>query len=127
MSRKIMLLAGVVLIAAMVTSGTAFAAKGGGGRKPGPGGGANVGTCVVAPNPVAVGANLIIQGSKYAPGEGLVVKLTNSGGTTFRWTTADAKGSFVMTWWTYAAGANTVNIYDTARSTFLSSCPFTAY
>jgi len=127
MSRKIMLLAGVVLIAAMVTSGTAFAAKGGGGRKPGPGGGANVGTCVVAPNPVAVGANLIIQGSKYAPGEGLVVKLTNSGGTTFRWTTADAKGSFVMTWWTYAAGANTVNIYDTASSAFLSSCPFTAY
>jgi hypothetical protein len=127
MSRRILLFAGVVLIAAMLTSGTALAAKGGKGKKPAPGGNTTVGTCVVAPNPVAVGANLVIQGSEYAPGKGLVVRLVNSGGTTFRWTTADVNGGFTMSWWTYAAGANTVYIYDAAKSTFLSSCPFTAY
>lgn len=94
MSRKIMMLAGVVLIAAMVTSGTALAAKGG---KPG-GGASRTGATLtvyqggVQVTSVPVGAPFEVRGSGFAPNS--TVYVGTSGYFDMVPVTANGSGSF---------------------------------
>jgi len=96
MSRKIMLLAGVVLIAAMVTSGTALAAKGG---KPGNGGNRTSATLTVHQDgvqvtSVAVGTPFELRGSGFAPNSTAYVG--TSGYFDMVSVTADGSGRFTV-------------------------------
>jgi len=125
MFHRILVLAAVVaLLGAALTAGPVLAGKGG---KGGHNSSVGYGSCYVTPNPVAAGAEFTIYGSKYAPGEGLTLRIKDAMGSTFRWTIADANGNFTTTSRVSYPGANTASVYDTLTSKLLGSCSFQSY
>jgi len=122
MSRKIMLLVGVVLIAAMVTSGTALAAKGGG-RRPPPTGTA---TCLVTPNPATVGGLFTVVGTGFAPGHAFDVFVEDGVATQIMFAASDGNGSFSTGDYAYRAGTSRVKVTDMwdRHQRVLATCSF---
>jgi len=123
MSRKIMLLAGVALIAAMVTSGTALAAKGGGGKGHHPSPPATA-TCTVTPNTVPQWANDTISGSGFPANAVGGYSITGSGGTAMGFVGTDATGRFSTGSQGVWLGTNTVYVSIGGVST---TCTFVVY
>jgi hypothetical protein len=121
MSRKIMLFAGVVLIAVMVTSGTALAAKGG--KRPPP---AGTGTCYVTPNPASVGGQYTVVGSGFTGGHAFDVFVDDGVSTQILFATSDSSGRFSTGDYAYRAGTANVRVVDMwdRHQRVLATCTF---
>ena len=128
-SHTLMALAEASLVAMLVVglvAGTAFAAKGGGGK---PGGGATAAlSCSINPNPVAVGSQYAISGSGYPTGTQLLIDISNAHGTVTLFAGATPDGQLAATSYASWAEAHTVKVFNNAgrRPALLSTCGFTA-
>jgi hypothetical protein len=132
MPRLLAILAVVVILGAALGAGSALAARGGIKGKPdgnGGNGGKNnggYGVCYVTPDPVAAGDDYTIVGSDFKAGQLLGVQIKDSTGTTVFNVSADATGSFSLSWHAYWTGTSTVSINDIShrKTVSLTSCSF---
>jgi len=123
----------MAIVALTVLSATAMAAPGGNskgkalGNSSGNGNDPQIGACYVTPNPVALGAEFAINGSGYAAGEGLTLRIKDAQGSTYLWAVADVDGDFTTRSRVFYRGTNTVSVYDTLSSKLLNACSFESY
>jgi hypothetical protein len=113
------------LIAGMVgvlIASTAFAGRGGSGGNTSSGGG----SCAVAPNPVAIGANWTMSAVNLPAGSYVDVYDADSSSTTMWMAQVSSTGTLSMTWHSYLAGTSTIRITttNTKKASTLASCSF---
>jgi hypothetical protein len=118
------LLVAVFSVLTFAVASPADAAKGGG--KPPSGGTSTYGSCVVAPNPVAVGGLYTVQGTGFRAGEILNVMVKDSHGTQAFMIAADGGGAFAVSSYASWGGTSTASVYNNEGRTmsFRTSCSF---
>lgn len=119
-ARRILVTVAVAAFAVGTLAGPALAGKPTGGST------STTGSCSVTPNPVAVGANYTISGSKLGAGRFVNFHVTDAGGTTVFNRQSDSSGNASVTWHSYYRGTSSVRIDDVSgrKAVTVARCSF---